>query len=210
MATDCEIPSPAAKPSLPGPPMIDWGKVTRGPVDVVATLDTGAERDMRLYEVTGARGTYLFDARGASLAGEIDAQKGDLVALCPERSENRWQLPGDFAHTQLTTVRFAAHVKGPPTLPKLPYVHPHAPPYTTKNQTWAYPDKFVTYVRDPHLTNDGKYYNFNWYFEVDAGRQLPRNYRGWIVADHPRFEDRDGHPVVILHAAEFHDHLFPR
>jgi hypothetical protein len=210
MATDCELPSSAAKPSLPGPPMIDWGRVTRGPVDVIATLDTGAERDMRLYEVAGARATYIFDSHGASLAGEIDAKQGDLVALCPEHSPNRWQLPADWTNHPLTTVRFAAHVKGPPTLPKLPYVHPHAPPYTAKAQSWTYADRFVTYVRDPRLTADGKYYNFNWYFEVDGGKQLPKSYRGWIVGDHPRFEEREGHTVVILHAAEFHDHLFPR
>lgn len=208
---DCEIPSSLPKPSLPGPSLMDWGKVVRGPIDVIATLDTGAERDMSLYEVAGARGTYLFDAHNASLAGTFIAKPGDLVALCPEHTPSRWQLPGDLHDKPLTTVRFAGVVAGPPQLSNLPYVHPHAPSYATKQKQWPYPDRFITYVHDPRLTSDGKYYNYNWYFELDANHPaLPAHFNALMIADKPRFEERDGHTVVVVHAVSFREHMFAR
>jgi hypothetical protein len=209
-ASDCELPSSLPKPSLPGPPVIDWGKVTRGPVDVIATLDTGAERDMRLYEVAGARGTYVFNAREANLAGDLDAVPGDLVALCPEKPDH-WQLPGEWSKAPLMYVRFAAKVAGPPDLAHLPYVAPGAGARAPKKPEWPYPDRFITYVHDPRLTSDGKYYVGQWYFEVDEGKPaLPKHYNALMIADHPRFEERDGRTVTVVHAVEFRDHIFPR
>jgi predicted Ser/Thr protein kinase len=109
----CTLPNAAPVASWSQP--VDWGKVVRV-ADAVVVVTTGRpwQKDAKLYEIAGQRRHYILDGYwGFELYGELGAQPGDMVALCPSEDVTNYQLPDGWSGP-VTHTRVAVRVSGPP------------------------------------------------------------------------------------------------
>jgi hypothetical protein len=191
---------------------VDWGKVTRV-ADIVGLYKNSSGLDLGLVLIAGQRRRYVKNTYwGSALHGQLGAEAGDLVAICPRADEDTdWTLPEGW---QVPIIRHhvAVRVGGPPDRRGLPIISWSQINATNKDQTWPFGERALVYGKTGGQLYNGRFMMAGWQLEVDEATNNPVDLHrgGWIVVEKPRWvpaaKDRT---MVVLHAAEMRATIFP-
>jgi serine/threonine-protein kinase len=192
----------------------DWGKVTKVQDEPGQFRDQSITRTV--ITVAGQRSMYRFDAD--FLDEHLDANVGDLLAVCPEDSNNNtYQLSGG-ATIRTHSIITISHPPRTAEIAKLDPIHIAEITMVAEGLEGRFraidPDRrYLIYatVKKP----DGPRWLMDRYFmEVPANvpgtNQIAAGKHLWIVVEHPRFEtDSTGAKHLVVDAAYVLGDLFP-
>ncbi|MBA3452145.1 MAG: serine/threonine protein kinase [Deltaproteobacteria bacterium] len=219
----CRLPVDPAKPDavLEDHRVIDWGKVTRA--ELVDGTSGDMTRQMVMYEVKGARGTYRFDgAANLSTIGLLNVDPGTLVALClADHGNTMFEVPAAWSGYVAMTAYIP--LSRPPRIAdvaKLDPIHISGG-FLSKdatNERISLPAgrRGIVRVALPAGPESGTRWKIdNWWLDIPAGipghALLQAKKTRWIVVENPQLVPAaGGSKQLVLRAAAVIEDMFPK